>query len=82
MIINKYPNHTEYRNDKGHIHRTDGPAVEYDNGNKYWYINGQPHRIGGPATENTISGYKKYYLNGIEHSFEEWDRLRKLLILI
>jgi hypothetical protein len=25
---------------KWQIHRTDGPAIEYANGNKYWYING------------------------------------------
>ncbi len=27
-----------YLNDK--LHREDGPAIEYANGNKSWYING------------------------------------------
>lgn len=25
----------------GKLHRLDGPAVEYDNGNVLWYINGK-----------------------------------------
>lgn len=25
----------------GKLHRTDGPAIEYANGNKRWYFNGQ-----------------------------------------
>ena len=35
----------------GQLHRTDGPAIEYANGDKYWYINGQRHRDNGPAVE-------------------------------
>ena len=27
-----------YTNDK--LHREDGPAVEYPNGNKFWYLHG------------------------------------------
>ena len=29
----------EYRNEKGELHRLDGPAVEFSNGNKWWYLN-------------------------------------------
>ena len=29
----------EYRNSNGKLHRTDGPAVEYADGDKYWFIN-------------------------------------------
>ena len=25
----------------GELHRTDGPAVEYPNGDKYWWFNGK-----------------------------------------
>ena len=25
----------------GKRHRTDGPAIEYPNGDKYWYLNGK-----------------------------------------
>jgi hypothetical protein len=31
---------TFYYNDEGKLHRTDGPAIEYVNGEKYWYVNG------------------------------------------
>ena len=29
-----------YKNDKGQLHRTDGPAIEYPDGRKAYYING------------------------------------------
>jgi hypothetical protein len=31
------------------IHREDGPAIEYPNGDKEWYRNGNLHREDGPA---------------------------------
>ena len=34
------------------LHREDGPAIEYANGNKHWYLNGKLHREDGPAIEN------------------------------
>ena len=27
----------------GELHRTDGPAVEYADGDKYWYLNGKEY---------------------------------------
>ena len=30
-----------YLNDKGQLHREDGPACEYSNGYKVWYLNGK-----------------------------------------
>jgi hypothetical protein len=47
-------------------HRQDGPALEYDNGDKYWFINGKLHREDGPAHEYA-SGNKVWYLNGKFH---------------
>jgi len=44
------------------LHREDGPAIEYENGNKVWYLNGACHRIDGPAFER-IDGYKAWYIN-------------------
>ncbi|NDB85117.1 MAG: hypothetical protein EB127_20815 [Alphaproteobacteria bacterium] len=62
----------------GYLHRKDGPAVDDQyNGELYWYINGKLHRIDGPAIERT-NGNNHYFLNGVEYSFKEWDRLRKL----
>ena len=37
-ITNKYGD-IVYKNYIGELHRTDGPAIEYDNGMKRWYIN-------------------------------------------
>lgn len=31
----------EWRNDKGELHREDGPAIEWPNGSKFWYENGK-----------------------------------------
>ena len=53
-----------YKDAKGTVlHRTDGPAIEYTNGDKSWYMNDQRHRTDGPAIEYT-DGYKVWYLNG------------------
>ena len=64
--IKKYPNYTEYLNDKGKLHRTDGPAVEYNIGDKIWYLNGLRNRTDGPAVEWSNS-HKEWYLNGLSH---------------
>jgi hypothetical protein len=34
----------EYRNEKGQLHRTDGPALCYSNNTKEWFTNGLRHR--------------------------------------
>jgi len=61
-----------YYNSKGQLHREDGPAVEWVNGDKHWFINGKRHRLDGPAaewfTENKIwylksKIYIKHYHN-------------------
>ena len=46
----------------GKLHREDGPAVEYANGDKLYYLNGKCHREDGPAIERA-NGDKAYYLN-------------------
>lgn len=33
------------------LHREDGPACEWINGDKEWYLNGERHRADGPACE-------------------------------
>ena len=53
-----------YLND--HLHREDGPAVEWANGSKEWWINGQLHREDGPAVE-TSDGHRQWCLNGKKH---------------
>ena len=52
------------------LHREDGPAVEYTDGNKFWLLNGKRHREDGPACE-WADGTKAWYLNGIRMTEEE-----------
>lgn len=52
-----------YYNAAGQLHREDGPAVEFSNGNREWWQNGQLHREGGPAIER-LNGYKEWWLHG------------------
>jgi hypothetical protein len=67
----------------GNIHRTDGPACEYANGNKEWFLNGEYHREDGPAVEYA-NDRKEWYLNGKcygsdnDYTNESWIRLVKL----
>ena len=69
---------TEWYNLQGKLHRIDGPAVEYADGDKAWYLNGQLHREDGPATEGNNEGnrYKQWWINGHLHRVDgpavEW----------
>ena len=58
-----------WRNKEGELHRLDGPAVEYSDGDKYWYNNGVYHRLGGPAQE-LVSGNKIWYQYGKLHRLD------------
>ena len=66
------------------LHREDGPAVEYANGNKGWYKNGKLHREDGPSIEY-IYGDKRWYYQG-ERIYckdnEEFLRMIKLIIFL
>ena len=44
------------------LHREDGPAVEYYDGDKDWYFNGKLHRIDGPAVE-IVNGTSVWIIN-------------------
>jgi hypothetical protein len=50
-------------NAKGELHRDDGPAVEWADGDKEWYQNGLWHREDGPAVE-WHNGSKWWILKG------------------
>ena len=58
----EYNDRIEWHNEKGKLHREDGPAIEWPDGSKVWYLNGELHREGGPAVEHT-NGYKAWFLN-------------------
>jgi len=49
----------------GWLHREDGPAIEWANGDRFWYLNGNKHRADGPAVE---------LANGEKLVFE-WQRI-------
>lgn len=54
------------------LHRTDGPAVEYDSGNKAWFINDKRYRLDGPALE-CYNGNKYWFINDIGYTEEEFN---------
>ena len=73
MVTKKeFHNRIEYRNEKGQLHREDGPAREWDNGSKEWCINGKLHREDGPAVE-WHGGDKWWCLNDKSYSEKEWQ---------
>ena len=45
------------------LHREDGPAIEWSDGDKDWYLNGRLHRVGGPAIEREGDS-DAWYING------------------
>jgi hypothetical protein len=63
----------EYINEDGKLHRLDGPAVEWKNGNKSWYYNGKLHRTDGPAIDWYDGVFQRYHLNDITYSKEDWE---------
>ena len=65
-----------YYNNAGHLHRTDGPAIERANGTKYWYQNGDLHRTDGPAIE-WANGGKAWYINDVRLTEAEFNQAVK-----
>jgi hypothetical protein len=66
-ITDTYGGWRWYLNDK--VHRVDGPAVEYADGDRFWYLNDKRHRIDGPAIEYA-HGENQWYLNGKRHRID------------
>jgi hypothetical protein len=52
-----------WRNEKGELHREDGPAIEYADGGKEWRKNGKLHHDDGPALIDA-DGNKYWYKDG------------------
>lgn len=52
-------------------HREDGPAREWDDGDKEWYQHGKLHRTDGPAV-TWESGEEDYYIWGKIVTKEEY----------
>jgi hypothetical protein len=63
----EYTNRVEYRDENGVLHREDGPALIYNNGEENWYKRGRLHRENGlPAIIK--KEYKLYMVNGRRHN--------------
>jgi len=81
--INKYGTKFYYINDL--LHREDGPAVEFIDGEKRWYKNGEHHREDGPAIEYP-NGDKCWHFNGMPYGInnkftnKSWKSFVKTLI--
>ena len=67
LIIDNKRNKYWYQNYQ--LHRVDGPAIEYPNGDKEWYQNGLLHREDGPAVEYA-DGDKIWYQNNKRHRLD------------
>lgn len=63
--INDEKGTKQWYNKEHLLHRTDGPAVEREDGGKEWWLNGKLHRTDGPAIE-TGNGETYWYLNDIQ----------------
>lgn len=74
---------TVWENEKGELHRTDGPAVEYPDGSKQWFENGKFLREEGNYTHvvkdwykegnrfrEEADGSKRLYKDGVLHNTE------------
>lgn len=74
IIKHIYKDFIEYRNKKDQIHREDGPAQIWNNGNKSWWKNNKLHRTNGPAVIS-ISGYKAWWIDGTQYSEKEYNKV-------
>ena len=62
-------------NEQGKLHRVDGPAIKWWNGDKAWWSHGNLHREDGPAIEYA-NGDKEWYLNDKQYTEEEFALLQ------
>ena len=68
-----------WKNSRNYYHRTDGPAIEWSDGDKEWWLNGMLHRLNGPAVDRP--NRQLWYMNGKylgsndEGFWALWERL-------
>jgi hypothetical protein len=65
--------HSDYRDYSKELHREDGPAIEWANGDKYWYTYGKLHRLDGPAIEYA-NGCKEWWINDEQINEKEFEK--------
>ena len=54
----------EWKDKKGYLHRLNGPAVIYKDGDMHWYRHGRYHRDDGPAWLWPSEGIEEWYKDG------------------
>lgn len=71
------PKRTEWRDKNGRLHREDGPAVIWEDGDQEWFINGVLHRLDGPAINYFNSKIFEWHVNGndINHLIHPWAKI-------
>ena len=62
------------------LHREDGPAIKFLNGDKFWFQNNKLHRADGPAAEHA-NGYRSWHLHGLECTEKEFKKKTKGMYL-
>jgi hypothetical protein len=64
----EYYDRIEYTNEKGELHRLDGPAHSWKSGSSdSWYINGKLHREDDLPAIIFSDGTECWYINGKPH---------------
>ena len=58
-----------YYNALGQLHRDEGPAIIWDDGDLEWWQNGLRHREDGPAVE-WHAGHKEWWVNDRLHRID------------
>lgn len=58
--------HWEWRDKRGLLHRTDGPALIMTDGSEQWHLHGEVHREDGPALTGSY-GYQAWCQHGQYH---------------
>ena len=56
-----------YKKGTNILHRENGPAVEFWNGDQIWYIDGKKHRLSGPAVVYICGLCFEWWINGNRH---------------
>ena len=68
-----FEDRTEYKLN-GKYHRNDGPAIDWNHGDKFWYVDGLLHRDDGPAVIYA-SGRRKWFRSGLEITEMELEKI-------
>jgi hypothetical protein len=60
-------------NERGQLHRLDGPAIEWWDGLTSWWVNGHRHRLEGPAIEDD-TGVRRWWVMDKKLTQEEFEQ--------